>query len=163
MQKAVPPKCLSESRNWLCLTMVALLVTAGLAQGRGPVMVIDGVALGQSREQALTTLGSEVASGILAEEGLVWYQYGSESALTTVSFSAQDRCLRVKGSSLVLDGATLSLGDSTSKVIRVLGQPKKIASSRDGRQVLEFEPESQATLYLVLEENGIVQISAALN
>lgn len=152
------PRMARRRRVVLCATLLFGLLTAALAEARRQTITIDGVALGQTREQVVRQLGPELRRGSEAGKGLAWYQFQAGQSTTTVSFTAADRCARVRGNHLKLDGATLSLGSNRHSVMRTLGQPEKVSRS-GSRELLEFDRQG-ATLYMVLEQGVLICLSA---
>lgn len=150
-----------EGGFWLCLILLTvLLITGGIAETRGVSVAIDGVSLGCQRELVTRRLGQEVKRGSLSQNRLAWYQYCVDGEKTTVSFSAQDHCVRVRGNSLRVDDRQVGVGDSRAEVLEVLGHPAR-AAKRKNREVLEFDPAEGTTLHLVVEDGVLVQLSAA--
>lgn len=143
---------------WAAL-LLGVFLTASFADVRQDSLTIDGVALGQSREQVATNVGAELHRGAQPSEGLAWYQYRAGKSTTTVSFSAHDRCVRIRGNQLRIDDKTLAVGSNRHKVIEVLGQPSKVSRAQC-REVLEFARQGGNTIYLVLERGAIIGLSA---
>lgn len=154
---------LREGGFWLGLLLLVLLVTASVAETQGDhPIAIDGVSLGHQRAAVESRLGPakgqrQVSDG--QDKGATWVRYAA--CETTVTFSPQGECVRVKGSRLTLGQKRgPGLGDTRGDVVKALGEPIK-AGTFKGREVLEFETADRTALTLVLEDGLLVQLSAA--